>query len=65
MSIINSLKKRPSSDRSGNFGQLNLFRKQRIGRGTNNLEILYHAELITGKKNRISMQKSYCQWKWD
>jgi len=44
-----SLKKRLSSERSGDFDQLNLLGKQRIGRRTNKLEILKLTDLITGK----------------
>ena len=49
---IGSLKKRPSSERSGNFDQWNLLRKQRIGRRTNKLEILFHTELMTRKEEQ-------------
>ena len=47
---IDSIKKRPRSERSGDFGQLNLLRKQRIRRRTNKLENLFHTELVTGKE---------------
>ena len=49
---IDSLKKRPSSKSSDDFGQLNLLRKQRIGRRTNKLEILFHKEFMTGKEEQ-------------
>jgi len=55
---MESLKNRPSSERSDDFGQLNLLRKQRIRRRTNKLEILLHTELMTGKEDRISMQNT-------
>src|SRR6218665_1611918 len=48
--FIESLK-RPISERSDDFGLLNLPRK-------NKLVILFHTELITGKKNRISPQNT-------
>src|SRR6218665_2784109 len=49
--FIESLKRRPSSERSGDFGLLNLPRK-------NKLVILFHTELMTGEKNSISPQNT-------
>ena len=49
---MGSLKKRLNSEMSGNFGHLNLPRKQRIGRRNNKLEILFHTELMTGKEEQ-------------
>jgi len=63
------LKKRPSSERIGDFGQLNLLKKQRIGRRTNKLEILIQS-WWWGKKYRSTgyqLQKIWLRignWHW-
>ena len=54
--FIESLSRRHRSERIGDFGLLNLPRKQIIGRRTNKLAILFYTELMTGKKNRILLQ---------
>src|SRR6218665_3721433 len=46
-----SLKKKTSSVKSGDFDQLNLLWKRRIGRRTNKLEILFRTELMTGTES--------------
>ena len=47
--FFESLKRRTSSERSGDFSLLNLPRKQRIGRRTKKLVILFHTEFMTAK----------------
>jgi len=55
---MESIKKRPSIERSGHIGHLNLPRKQRIGRRTMQQTGNHVSESMTGKEEEESSRTS-------